>query len=246
MNRSHLQLEADRHASALRRGLAEDLRRMRQDAGLTQAAVAGLAGIDPSILSRAESETMAPTLETYARVAAALGADLAARVYPNTGPKLQDRHSVRMADLLLASAHPRWHGRPEVGVRRPVRGWVDIVLRDPATATIVATELESLLRRIEQLIRWGQEKAEALPSSREWPAWCDRGEPQVSRLLVVRWTRANRAAAADARRTLALAYPADPRDTLESLTSTVAWPGPGLLWARIDGGGRPELDARPP
>jgi transcriptional regulator with XRE-family HTH domain len=243
MTRTRLQLDADRHAEGLRRTLAEDLRRLRGDAGVSQAAVAGRAGVHPSLVSRVEASALDPTLETYARIAAALGADLAARVYPQSGPSIRDRHQARMADLLLASLHPRWQGAPEVAVRRPVRGWIDLVLHDPSAHALVATELESGLRRIEQLIRWSTEKAHAIASSSTWPAWLGTGpEPDVSRLLVVRWTRANRDAASAARRVLAEAYPADPRDALDALTGTAAWPGPALVWARIDGGEARLLD----
>ena len=165
MTRSRLQLDADRHCAALRRTLAEDLGRLREDAGASRAAVAGLAGIHPSVVSRIEAGVIDPTLETYARIAAALGADFAARLYPQSGPAIRDRHQVRMAELVLASAHPRWHGTPEVAVRRPVRGWIDLALHDPVARTLVAAELESGLRRIEQLVRWSSEKANALTSS---------------------------------------------------------------------------------
>jgi hypothetical protein len=57
-----------------------------------------------------------------------------------------------------------------------------------------------------------------------------------SRLLVVRWTRHNRAAVEAAPRLLREAYPADPRDALEALTGAATWPGPALVWARIDRG----------
>ena len=113
-------------------------------------------------------------------------------------------------------------------MRRPVRGWIDLALTDPTNGLVVATELESELRRVEQLIRWSTEKADAIEAG--------------SRLLVVRWTRANRLAVEAARRLLREAYPADPRDALESLTGTAAWPGPALIWARIDRG-RAELVA---
>ena len=246
MARTKLQLEADRHAAALRRSLADDLQRLRRDAGITQAAVARLAGVDRSIVSRLEVGAFDPTLETYARIAAALGADLAARVYPQSGPAVRDRHQIRMADLLLGAIHSRWRPTPEVAVRRPVRGWVDLALHDPAAGIVVATELESELRRIEQLIRWSAEKAAALAAL---PVWSQPAEPgartQVSRLLVVRWTCANREAAALARRTLGAAYPADPRDALEALTGTATWPGPAMIWARIDRGRPALLDGRP-
>ena len=116
-----------------------------------------------------------------------------------------------MAELVIGSLHPRWQVTPEVAVRRPVRGWVDLALHDPGARLLVATELESELHRIEQLIRWSAEKADAVEAG--------------SRLLVVRWTRANRTAVEAARRLLREAYPADPRDALESLTREAAWPG---------------------
>ena len=84
---------------------------------------------------------------------------------PDSGPSVRDRHQVRTTECLLAALHPRWRATPEAAVRRPVRGWVDVALHDPAAALVVATEIESLLRRLEQLLRWSQAKAEALPSS---------------------------------------------------------------------------------
>jgi len=223
-----LQLDADQHAASLRRRLAEDIRRLREDAGASRVAVARLADIDASVLTKIEAGTIRPTVETYARIAAALGADLAARVYPQTGPRIRDRHQVRMADVLLGALHPRWQAMPEVAVRRPVRGWIDLALRDPAANLLVATELESELHRVEQLIRWSAEKAAAIRAG--------------SRLLVVRWTRHNRDVVEASRRLLREAYPADPRDALEALTGTTTWPGPALIWARIDRG-RSELVA---
>jgi hypothetical protein len=100
-----------------------------------------------------------------------------------------------------------------------VRGWVDLALSDSTIGLVVAAELESVLRRIEQLIRWSAAKAEAIDAA--------------SRLLVLRWTRANRQVVDESRRLLRQAYPADPRDALASLTGSAAWPGPALIWARI-------------
>jgi DNA-binding XRE family transcriptional regulator len=232
--RTKLQVEADRRSTALRRSLAADLMRLREDAGLTRAAIASAAGVDPSTISKVETGQFLPTLELYGRLAAALGADLHARPYPTTGAPIHDRHQVRMGELLLGTMHARWHASPEVAVRRPARGFVDVALFEPGSRTIVATELESLLRRVEQLLRWSAEKATSLPSSDPWPTWSRDGAPSVSRLLVVRRTRSNREVALTARRLLRDAYPADPRDALESLEGTAAWPGPALLWARLD------------
>ena len=179
-------------------------------------------GSSPALAVQARGRGVRPTLETYARIAAALGADLAARVYPQTGPRIRDRHQVRMAEVVISSLHPRWQVTPEVAVRSPVRGWIDLALHDPGAQLVVAGELESELRRLEQLIRWSAQKADAIGAG--------------SRLLVVRWTRHNRAAVEAARRLLREAYPADPRDALDAITGTATWPGPALVWARIDRG----------
>ena len=150
----------------------------------------------------------------------ALGADLSIRLYPNTGPSIRDRHQAGILEALLTSKHPRWHAYPEVGVRRPSRGWIDAALHDPRERTLVATEIQSELRRLEQLIRWSGEKAASLPSWDRWPALGE--EPEVSQLLVVRDTRATRAVAREFGRVLRAAFPAHPDDALAALTSTAA------------------------
>jgi transcriptional regulator with XRE-family HTH domain len=232
-----LQADADRATARLRDELARDLKRLREDAGLSRAAVARTAGMDPSVVSRIEDGQIMPTLETYGRVSAALGATFRARPFPSTGPPIHDRHQVPIAELVLASIdRRRWSPTLEVAVRRPARGWVDLALHDRSAATLVASELESDIRRIEQLLRWSGDKAASLGSAKEWREWSRLGPPTISRLLVVRWTRANRDVVESARRQLREVYSADPRDALEALGGTTAtWPGSALLWARVDG-----------
>jgi HTH-type transcriptional regulator / antitoxin HipB len=233
MTRTRLQLEADRHAREGRRSLAADLRHLREDAGISQAALGRVAGVDRSVVSRAEAGRIAPTLETYQRLASALGADLAVRLYPNTGPAIRDRHQAAMLEALLAMLHPRWRAFTELAVRRPGRGWIDAALHDPEARVLVATELQSELRRLEQLIRWSAEKAASLPS---WDGWTHLGEaPHVERLLVVRRTRGTRAVASELERQLRVAYPAHPQDALAALHGTAPWPGPAMVWATADG-----------
>ena len=161
-----------------------------------------------------------------------MGADLATRAYPNTGPAIRDRHSVPILEALLANLHGRWTPFTEVAVRRPSRGWIDAALHDGASL-LLATEIQSTLHRIEQLVRWSGEKAASLPS---WDGWLHLGEPAVSQLLVVRWTRATRDAAAAAANQLRVAYPGHPDDALEALTGTASWPGPSIVWAREERG----------
>jgi transcriptional regulator with XRE-family HTH domain len=217
-----------RHAT-----LAADLAHLREDAGVSRTRLAAEAGVDRRYLDRIESGAERPSLETYQRLASALGADLGTRIYANTGPAIRDGHQAPMLELLLRELHPRWRPFVEVAVRRPGRGWIDAVLHDPRERLAIATELQSELRRLEQLIRWQAAKADSLPS---WDGWPHLGEgPEISRLLVVRRARATRAIAAEFARQLRTAYPAHPDDAVAAITGTTPWPGPALVWVSLDG-----------
>jgi transcriptional regulator with XRE-family HTH domain len=242
---SRVRIEGSRRAGAVARTLAEDLRRLREDAGVSQRALARASGIDQSVISRTEAGLASPGIHTYARLAAALGADLSARLYPNTGPAIRDRHQARIVEALVQGLHERWRVWPEVGVRQPVRGWIDAVLVDPEPPLAIATEVESSLSRLEQAIRWSSAKADALDSSRAWPFGPSGPVPTVDRLLVVRATRATRDVAATFAGTLHAAYPADPWQALAALRGATPWPGPTLLWALEGRGGKVVLAAEP-
>jgi transcriptional regulator with XRE-family HTH domain len=235
MHRTRLRALADRRTDHLRRTLVEDLRRLVADSGLTIAAIAAAADLSPQYVSHIIAGTERPTLEAYGRLAAVLGADLHARLYPNTGPAIHDRHQAPVLEFLLASRHARWAASTEVLVRAPTRGWVDAAFHEPREGVIVATEIEEGLRRLEQLIRWSGAKAESLPS---WEGWAQLGEPApaVSRLLVVRRTRTSRRTAAEFAQQLRVAYPAHPDDAIASLRRTQPWPGAALIWVVEEAG----------
>ena len=235
MTEIHVSRAAARMATRLHRGLADDIERLRADAGLPVAALARAAGVDRGYLHRILAGAEHPSHETYARLAVALGADLSSRLYPSTGPLVRDRHQARMLEALLAALHPRWQVSTEVAVRRPSRGWIDAVLHDPRESVVVAVEIQSELRRVEQLVRWSSEKAASLPS---WDGWTTMdGGSGVSRLLLVRRTRTTRAVAAEFRQQLRVAYPAHPDDALDALTGTLPWPGAAVAWMAVDGSG---------
>ncbi len=226
---------AARMAARLHRALADDLERLRADAGIPVAALARAAGVDRGYLHRILAGKEHPSHDTYARIAIALGADLSCRLYPGTGPLVRDGHQARMLEALLASLHPRWTVHTEVPVRHPSRGWVDAVLVDPREGIALAVELQSELRRLEQLVRWSNEKAASLPS---WDGWARLdGEPRSSRLMVVRRTRTTRAVAAAFTQQLRIAFPAHPDDAFAALTGTAPWPGAALVWATVDRSG---------
>ena len=122
----------------------------------------------------------------------------------------------------------------EVPVHRPARGVIDIVIHDSQAGVIVATEVQSELRRLEQQIRWSREKAESVPSADFWRFI--EPEPRIDQLLILRSTRVNRDLAERFSETLAVAFPANPVDAHRALTSPdLAWPGSALLWASVEG-----------
>jgi transcriptional regulator with XRE-family HTH domain len=223
----------------LLRGLGTEIRRMREDAGRSQAAVSRASGISQAHVSAMEAGTARPSLEAILAITAALGCDLSVRMFPGTGPRIRDRIQVAMSEALLASLHPRWRAQPEVPVYRPVRGVIDLVLTDATAHVVVPTELQSELRRVEQQIRWSAQKADALASMPELAG--DR----VSRLLVVRNTADMRETVRAAARTLAAAYPARAADAIASLTSDRPWPGAALFWANVERGEARILDGPP-
>jgi hypothetical protein len=198
--------------------------------------LARAAGISPGYLADLFKANAEPSFGTAARLAVPLGADLSVRLYPNTGPLIRDRHQARIFEALLGILGGAWRPHAEATVWKPVRGAIDAVLHDRRAQVVVATEIESDMRRIEQTIRWSKEKTEALPSWSGWPAivGATGDVPAVSQLLVVRRTRANERIAREFARQLALAYPAHPEDALAGLRGEAPWPGGAMVWARID------------
>src|SRR5829696_2052421 len=139
-----------------------------------------------------------------------------------------------MAEALLTVLDQRWLARPEVGVSRPVRGVIDLVLSNRG-GDVVAIELQGELRRVEQQVRWSGEKADSLASASGWP-WRATADARVNRLLVLRSSSATRSVVRSMPGYFRASYPADERDAYEALTSgSGRWPGNALLWASVDG-----------
>lgn len=223
--------------------IGTDLRRLREDAGLTQATVARAIGISPAHICGIEKGVSEASTEVLVRIADVLGADLSIRAYPNTGPRIHDRIQSQIVEHLLGAARPRWRTFVEVPVTRPARGYVDVVLADRPGTLCIATEVSSEIRRLEQHFRWAQDKASSLPSAALWSTVASGAS--VSRLLVLRSTKSTRDLARRFPQTFEALYPARTQDVFAAVCGDGPWPGPGVLWARVEGDVVTLLD-RPP
>lgn len=206
--------------------------------------LANIAGVSVAHVSEVLAGSTAPSIAVLTALTTALGADLSIKVYPNTGPRVRDAIQSRIVEEMLRIAAPSWRRWVEVGVTRPVRGSVDVVFDDEERGTVVSTEVESRIDRIEQQIRWAGDKAGSLPSADIWQRI--DGPRTIDRLLVIRSTESTREIARRFESTLATAFPARAADVHLALTTVTApWPGAGILWADVQGDTARILD-RPP
>jgi hypothetical protein len=174
----------------------------------------------------------------------ALGLSFSVRLYPGTGPLIRDHIQAAMIGALLTILHERWRPTPEVPVYRPVRGVIDLVLDDLVSATTVACEAQSELRRMEQQLRWSRAKADPLQDARE-ASGVEAVERSIGRLMLLRSSARTRAAVAEHASVVAAAYPARTTDAFAALARQAPWPGDALLWCRLERGDTEVMD-RPP
>lgn len=233
---------AQRRVREQRRAIGREIRVLREDAGITQAALARAAGISRAHLCHIEAGESEASLTVLTALADALGAAVSVRFYPGTGPRIRDHLQATMLEALLQQLDGRWKRFLEVPVYRPVRGVIDLVLHDPAASRIVAVEAHSELRRLEQLLRWSHQKRDALPSAEMWQFAAAVEPPSVSGLLLLRSTQATRGLVEQHTATFQAAYPAPAAGVWASLTGTAPWPGPGLIWASVRDGRARILD----
>lgn len=219
--------ETSRRLRRTRTLIGEDIRRMRLDANLSVAELSRATGIAAGHLWRIEAGQANAGMEVLIAIGVALGADLGVRYFTGAGPRIHDRFQAPMIEALLRALDPRWRVQLEVPVGRPARGVIDTVLRDSVVRLAIATEVQSDLRRLEQQIRWGREKADALATT--------DAETHVSQLLVLRSTVRMRQLARQYEATLRAAFPARTSDAVAALTTTATWPGSAIVWIHLHG-----------
>jgi transcriptional regulator with XRE-family HTH domain len=245
ISRTGVARETPRRMRRLRLQIGEDIRRIRMDAGASLGQLSTIVGTHKSHLARIENGDVQPSLEVLAAIGVALGADLSVRYYPGSGPRIHDRFQAPMVETLLSVLDPRWSAEVEVPILRPSRGVIDVVLTERTGVTIVATEVQTEMRRLEQQLRWSAEKADGLAArlNERLPTEAT----SVSRMLVLRSTVALRDIARRYSTTLATAYPARSHDCVLALTSPNApWPGAGIVWMRVHGSQTTLLSYPPP
>ena len=237
-----------RAAAEFRRRLGLEIRRLRVDAGLSIRALAAAAGLDHGHLARIEGGDVEPGFAVLIAIGDALGADLSVHLYPTTGPRVHDRIQAPTIEELFRILHPRWSRLAEVGVDPTGPRLRGRCAGATADGIVVATEVESAVRRLEQQLRWAHDKADSLPSSSAWPSSRRPTvlRPRISRLLILRSTRSTRDIARAFARPSRSEYPAPAAAVHAALTTADApWPGSGILWANVEGGRANILD-RPP
>lgn len=230
--------ELQRRERLLRVHIGQQIAELRSEAGVSQAKLAMAADIDPAHLSRIEHGLTGASVETLDRIAAGLGAELGVRLFPAAGPRLRDRFQAPMVEAVVRTLDPRWFASPELPVPR-ARGYIDLAIGLRVGSTGIACEAQSELRSIDQILHRLREKA--LPLA-------DLGlvGSEVSMLLLVRSTKQTRDVTRLYVATLSEAFPAPTGQAIEALTTgDRPWPGPALLWVRVEGG-RGELLPRPP
>jgi transcriptional regulator with XRE-family HTH domain len=232
-SRKSLTTANGRASHAVVKGLMSDLDRSRRDAGVSLRRLGAACGVSQSHLSQVFAGQREPSISVLTAISRALGGSLSVRFYPNTGPVIHDGIQARIVEELLRIAAPTWTNAIEVPVFRPARGFIDVIFDSEPLATIVAGEVESRIDRLEQQLRWAQEKAASLPSS-EFLART-KGDRVIYRLLVLRATAATREIARRFESVLRVAYPAPAEVAFASLTTGVPWPGDGILWADVAG-----------
>jgi transcriptional regulator with XRE-family HTH domain len=229
--------EIARRQQRLRVSIGSQIVDLREEAGVSQAALARAAGVDNGHLSRIERGEAVASLDAVVAVGAALGAGVGVRLFPGSNPGIRDHLQAPIVEALVRVLDARWRPIPEFSVPA-ARGVIDLALRTRKGGRAIAVEVHSQLRSIDLVIRRLREKTLALGQI--------DGVGESSSLLVLRLTARNRELAQLHAATLAASFPGACREAIAGLTGADAeWPGPTILWARVERG-RAEILDRPP
>ena len=145
----------------------QELRIARMTAGLTQSRLARLAGLSQPQVSRAERGAGGLSLDQRCRLAAAVGHELAWRLYPVSSVRLRDSGQLDLARAIVAAAHPSWHAELEVPIAPGDLRAADMVLE--GRVELLHIEIERVLVDVQEQLRAGKLKRQALAERHQRP-----------------------------------------------------------------------------
>jgi transcriptional regulator with XRE-family HTH domain len=183
---------------------AGEVRKARLDAGLSQRVVGSAVGVSRTYVAEVE-RNCAPgiTVAVAYRVAAAVGLDLAARLYPGPGP-IHDLPQIRLLRRCRVRLGPAWLWNYEstLPIEGDQRAWDARIVHRRSRLECVL-DAETRIRDGQALLRRQMLKR--------------RDDPQPRHLLLVNATSWNRRALREAVELFADAYPISTRRALAAL-----------------------------
>lgn len=214
--------DGDRELRRTSHRFGEELRELRLRGGLSQAAVAEAIGVDRSVITRIERGDVSVSMRTRARACACLGADFRVQLYRERSPLLFDGAHARIVDRILSGRNPLWRAQVEAPVPGSGRRSVDIRL--DAGEDVILVEVETRLRRLEEIVRELHAKRDAVLTAVPLGS-------RVHCVLAIPPTRHHRAVVREHATSMAIAFPVPPEVIRHSLTAADgSWPGDGILF----------------
>ena len=144
----------------------------RMTAGLTQRALAGLAGLSQQEASKAEKGATDLSLDARCRLASACGHEIGWRLYPVATVRMRDSGQLGIAQAIVSAAHPKWRPQLEVPVAQGDLRAGDLRAADlllTGSEEIIHVEIERALVDFQAQLRSAQLKREAIAAAEERP-----------------------------------------------------------------------------
>lgn len=195
-------------------------------AGLTQRALAGLAGLSQQEASKAEKGATDLSLDARCRLASACGHEIGWRLYPVATVRMRDSGQLGIAQAIVSAAHSNWRPQLEVPVAQgdPRAGDLraaDLVLT--GSEEIIHVEIERALVDLQAQLRSAQLKREALAAAEERP---------IRLVLAIPDTRTSRARLAPFAELIARTLPVRSARAWRAIRDGEPLSGDGILFVR--------------
>ena len=198
----------------------DEFREQRIRRGIAQADVARLVGVSRCLVWRVEHGDARVQLEARAKCARAVGATLRLSFYPGATPLIHDAAQTRIGERLLVLAGPAW--RPTVEARVPGPGHRSVDVRLDGSQDLVLFEIESHVRRWEEILRELAGKRAAFEEAGE--------TRRIHVVLVLPPSRHHHELVAALPATVRAALPVPWAELRRTLVDGGRWPGDGILW----------------